>query len=314
MGKPKKVIISAAITGAIHTPSMSPYFPASPEQIAQQAIDASKAGAAVVHIHARRADGMPVGDFETFRQILTAIKEETDAVIGITTGGANGMSTEERFSVIEEFQPEMASANSGSMNFCYHKLAKGIDQPLYDWELPYLTRTYDNVFKNTFKDMEYCIRTMNRCGTLPEYEVFDYGQLSNLAYFKKEGIITQPIYIQFVPGVMGGFPMGGESMLFMIDQAKKLLGNDIQYSTVAGGRRMFRFATMMAIQGGNVRVGMEDGLYIRANGDLATSNAQQVAKIKTILESLDYEIASPQEAREMLHLKGKDHIYSGNII
>ncbi|WP_455723064.1 3-keto-5-aminohexanoate cleavage protein [Dysosmobacter welbionis] len=308
MGKPKKVIISAAITGAIHTPSMSPYFPASPEQIAQQAIDASKAGAAVVHIHARRADGMPVGDFETFRQILTAIKEETDAVIGITTGGANGMSTEERFSVIEEFQPEMASANSGSMNFCYHKLAKGIDQPLYDWELPYLTRTYDNVFKNTFKDMEYCIRTMNRCGTLPEYEVFDYGQLSNLAYFKKEGIITQPIYIQFVPGVMGGFPMGGESMLFMIDQAKKLLGNDIQYSTVAGGRRMFRFATMMAIQGGNVRVGMEDGLYIRANGDLATSNAQQVAKIKTILESLDYEIASPQEAREMLHLKGKDHV------
>ena len=308
MGKPKKVIISAAITGAIHTPSMSPYFPASPEQIAQQAIDASKAGAAVVHIHARRADGMPVGDFETFRQILTAIKEETDAVIGITTGGANGMSTEERFSVIEEFQPEMASANSGSMNFCYHKLAKGIDQPLYDWELPYLTRTYDNVFKNTFKDMEYCIRTMNRCGTLPEYEVFDYGQLSNLAYFKKDGIITQPIYIQFVPGVMGGFPMGGESMLFMIDQAKKLLGNDIQYSTVAGGRRMFRFATMMAIQGGNVRVGMEDGLYIRANGDLATSNAQQVAKIKTILESLDYEIASPQEAREMLHLKGKDHV------
>ena len=308
MGKPKKVIISAAITGAIHTPSMSPYFPASPEQIAQQAIDASKAGAAVVHIHARRADGMPVGDFETFRQILTAIKEETDAVIGITTGGANGMSTEERFSVIEEFQPEMASANSGSMNFCYHKLAKGIDRPLYDWELPYLTRTYDNVFKNTFKDMEYCIRTMNRCGTLPEYEVFDYGQLSNLAYFKKEGIITQPIYIQFVPGVMGGFPMGGESMLFMIDQAKKLLGNDIQYSTVAGGRRMFRFATMMAIQGGNVRVGMEDGLYIRANGDLATSNAQQVAKIKTILESLDYEIASPQEAREMLHLKGKDHV------
>ena len=308
MGKPKKVIISAAITGAIHTPAMSPYFPASPEQIAQQAIDASKAGAAVVHIHARRADGMPVGDFETFRQILTTIKEETDAVIGITTGGANGMSTEERFSVIEEFQPEMASANSGSMNFCYHKLAKGIDQPLYDWELPYLTRNYDNVFKNTFKDMEYCIRTMNRCGTLPEYEVFDYGQLSNLAYFKKEGIITQPIYIQFVPGVMGGFPMGGESMLFMIDQAKKLLGNDIQYSTVAGGRRMFRFATMMAIQGGNVRVGMEDGLYIRANGDLATSNAQQVAKIKTILESLDYEIASPQEAREMLHLKGKDHV------
>lgn len=308
MARQKKVIISCAVTGAIHTPSMSPYFPASPEQIAQQAIDAAKAGAAVVHIHARREDGMPVGDFDTFRRILSKVKQNADVVIGITTGGANGMSTEERFSVIEEFQPEMASANAGSMNFCYHRLAKDLKQPLYDWELPYVTRTYDNVFKNTFQDMEYCIRTMNKCGTLPEYEVFDYGQLSNLAYFQKEGVITQPIYIQFVPGVMGGFPMSSEAMLFMIDQAKKMLGPDIQYSTVAGGRRMFRFATMMAIQNGNVRVGMEDGLYIRANGELATSNAQQVEKIRDILESLDYEIASPDEARELLRLKGGDRV------
>ena len=308
MGNQKKVIISAAITGAIHTPSLSPYFPATPEQIAQQAIDAAKAGAAVVHIHARRHDGMPVGDFETFRQILTAIKKETNAVIGITTGGANGMSTEERFSVIDEFQPEMASANSGSMNFCYHKLANGIKTPKYDWEIPYLTRTYDNVFKNTFKDMDYCISTMNRCGTLPEFEVFDYGQLANLRYFQKEGIITQPIYIQFVPGVMGGFPMDNEGMMFMIDQAKKLLGNDIQYSTVAGGRRMFRYSTMMALQGGNVRVGMEDGLYIKPNGELAVDNAAQVTKIKGILEALDFEIASPDEARAMLSLKGADKV------
>lgn len=308
MAKQKKVIISCAVTGAIHTPSMSPHFPASPDQIARQAVDAAKAGAAVVHIHARREDGMPVGDFPTFRHILTAVKQQADVVIGITTGGANGMSTEERFSVIEEFQPEMASANAGSMNFCYHRLANDVKQPLYDWELPYLTRTYDNVFKNTFKDMEYCIRTMNKCGTLPEYEVFDYGQLSNLAYFKKAGIITQPIYIQFVPGVMGGFPMNSESMIFMIDQAKKLLGPDIQYSTVAGGRRMFRFATMMAIQNGNVRVGMEDGLYIRVNGELAASNAQQVKKIRRILESLDYEIATPDEARAMLSLKGGDQV------
>ncbi len=308
MAKPKKLIISAAVTGAIHTPTMSPYFPASPEEIARQAIDAANAGAAVVHIHARREDGMPVGDFATFRRILTAIKQETNAVIGITTGGANGMSTEERFSVIEEFQPEMASANGGSMNFCYHKLASHLGQPKHDWELPYVTRTYDNVFKNTFQDMEYCIRTMNRCGTLPEYEVFDYGQLSNLAYFQKEGIITQPIYIQFVPGVMGGFPMRSEAMLFMIDQAKKLLGNDIQYSTVAGGRRMFRYSTMMALLGGNVRVGMEDGLYINPAGELAVSNAAQVQKIRGILEALDYEIATPQEARELLHLKGEEHV------
>lgn len=308
MGNQKKVIISAAITGAIHTPSLSPYFPATPEQIAQQAIDAAKAGAAVVHIHARQYDGMPVGDFETFRQILSAIKKESNAVIGITTGGANGMSTEERFSVIEEFQPEMASANSGSMNFCYHKLANSIKMPKYDWEIPYLTRTYDNVFKNTFKDMDYCISTMNRCGTLPEFEVFDYGQLANLRYFQKEGVITQPIYIQFVPGVMGGFPMDNEGMMFMIDQAKKLLGNDIQYSTVAGGRRMFRYSTMMALQGGNVRVGMEDGLYIKPNGKLAVDNAAQVTKIKGILEALDFEIASPDEARTMLNLKGADKV------
>ena len=308
MAKPKKLIISAAVTGAIHTPTKNPKIPAPPEEIARHATDAAKAGAAVVHILARREDGMPVGDFATFRRILTAIKQETNAVIGITTGGANGMSTEERFSVIEEFQPEMASANGGSMNFCYHKLASHLGQPKHDWELPYVTRTYDNVFKNTFQDMEYCIRTMNRCGTLPEYEVFDYGQLSNLAYFQKEGIITQPIYIQFVPGGMGGFPMRSEAMLFMIDQAKKLLGNDIQYSTVAGGRRMFRYSTMMALLGGNVRVGMEDGLYINPAGELAVSNAAQVQKIRGILEALDYEIATPQEARELLHLKGGEHV------
>lgn len=309
LNKQKKIIISAAITGAIHTPSLSPYFPASPEQIAQQAIDAAKAGAAVVHIHARREDGMPVGDFPTFRRILSAIKQEVDVVIGITTGGAQGMSTEERFSVIEEFQPEMASANGGSMNFCFHKLEKGMGpKPKYDWEVPFVTRTYDNVFKNTFKDIEYCIRTMNQCGTLPEYEVFDYGQLANLQYFQKEGVITQPIYIQFVPGVMGGYPMSNEGMMFMIDQAKKMLGSDIQYSTVSAGRRMFRNATMMLLQGGNVRVGMEDSLYIKPNGELATSNAQQVTKMRGIVEALDYEIATPDEAREMLHLKGADKV------
>lgn len=304
-----KVIISAAITGAIHTPSLSPYFPASPEQIANQAIDAAKAGAAVVHIHARQQDGMPVGDFETFRKILSKIKKEVNVVIGITTGGAQGMSTEERFSVIEEFQPEMASANGGSMNFCFHKLEKSIGpSPKYPWEIPFVRRTYDNVFKNTFKDIEYCITTMNQCGTLPEYEVFDFGQLANLQYFKKEGIITQPIYIQFVPGVMGGYPMSNEAMMFMIDQAKKMLGNDIQFSTVSAGRRMFRNATMMLLQGGNVRVGMEDGLYIKPNGELAISNAQQVEKMKRIIEDLDYEVASPDEAREMLHLKGANKV------
>lgn len=305
---PKKVVISAAITGAIHTPSMSPYFAATPDQIIQQAVDAHKAGAAIVHIHARNDEGMPVGDFATFEKILTGIKSQVpNVVIGITTGGANGMSTEERFSVIERFQPKMASANGGSMNFCYHQLANNIPNPQYAWEEPYLTRTYDNVFKNTFKDMEYCLRQMVKCGTLPEYEVFDLGQLNNLAFFKKQGLLPNPIYIQFVPGVMGGCPATPENMLYLIDQAKKLLGNDIQYSTVAPGRRMFRLATLMAINGGNVRVGMEDGLYISPS-ELATSNAAQVTKIKGIVESLDFEIATSDEAREMLHLKGVDKV------
>ena len=305
----KKVVISAAITGAIHTPAMSPYFAATPEQIIQQAVEAHKAGAAVVHIHARNEQGMPVGDFDTFGKILSGIKAQADdVIIGITTGGANGMSTEERFSVIERFQPEMASANGGSMNFCYHQLANNVSNPLYDWEIPYLTRTYDNVFKNTFKDIEYCLRQMIKFGTLPEYEVFDLGQLNNLAFFKKQGLLPDPIYIQFVPGVMGGFPATTENIMYMIDQAKKLLGDDIQYSTVAPGRRMFRLATFMAINGGNVRVGMEDGLFIKPNGELAVSNAAQVTKIKGILDSLDFEIATPAEARAMLKLKGGDKV------
>lgn len=308
MGMRKKIIISAAITGAIHTPGMSPYLPKTPDEIVRQAVDAHRAGAAIVHIHARDEKGQPTTDHRIFEYILSGIKARCDAVIGITTGGAAGMSVEERFSVIERFQPEMASANGGSMNFCFSKLTDLLEQPLYDWEYPFVEKTYDNVFKNTFKDIQYCIETMNRCRTLPEYEVFDYGQLSNLAYFKKNGIISQPVYIQFVPGVMGAMPMSGESMLFMIDQAKKLLGNDIQYSTVGGGRRMFRYETMMAINGGNVRVGLEDGLYIRPDGELARDNAAQVAKLKHILELLDFEIADSTEAREMLHLKGKDQV------
>lgn len=308
MGMRKKIIISAAITGAIHTPGMSPYLPKTPDEIVRQAVDAHRAGAAIVHIHARGEKGQPTTDHRIFEYILSGIKARCDAVIGITTGGAAGMSVEERFSVIERFQPEMASANGGSMNFCFSKLTDLLEQPLYDWEYPFVEKTYDNVFKNTFKDIQYCIETMNRCRTLPEYEVFDYGQLSNLAYFKKNGIISQPVYIQFVPGVMGAMPMSGESMLFMIDQAKKLLGNDIQYSTVGGGRRMFRYETMMAINGGNVRVGLEDGLYIRPDGELARDNAAQVAKLKHILELLDFEIADSTEAREMLHLKGKDQV------
>lgn len=304
----KKIIISAAVTGGVHTPSMSGYLPKTPDQIIENAVEAYRAGASIVHVHARKENGEPTADYDTFEYILSGIKKQCPVIIGITTGGAQGMTVEERFAVIDRFKPEMASANGGSINFCFSRLADTMERPEYDWEIPFITRTYDNVFKNTFKDMEYCITMMNQCGTLPEYEVFDYGQLSNLAYFKKKGVITQPIYIQFVPGIMGGMPISQEGLMFMIDQAKKILGSDIQYCSVGAGRRMFRTETLCALNGGNVRVGMEDGLYIKPNGEMAKSNAEQVSKIRNILEALDYEIAGVEEAREMLHLKGAEKV------
>lgn len=217
------------------------------------------------------------------------------------------MSVEERFSVIEKFAPEMASANGGSMNFCYNRLLANVENVRYEWERDYVERTWNNVFRNSFQDMEYCIQVMNECGTLPEYEIFDYGQLNNLKILRDQGIIVQPIYIQFVPGVQGGMPASNECMMFMIDQAKKILGKEIQYSSVGVGRKMFKLETLSALNGGNVRVGMEDGLYIDPSGTLAKSNAEQVLKIKRILEALDFEIADSCETREMLHLKGAEN-------
>jgi uncharacterized protein (DUF849 family) len=306
MAKYKKVIVTAAITGAIHTPSLSPYLPASPQQIIDNAVDAAKAGASIVHLHARKENGEPTTDFEIFGNILSDVKKRSDVVIGITTGGAQGMTVEERFSVIPRFQPEMASANGGTINFNFSRLADGIDKPLHDWEIPFIERTYDNVFKNSFRDIEYCLNIMNEYNTFPEFEVFDYGQINNIAYFQKMGLLKKKVYLQFVTGVTGGMPMSLEGFMFILDQARKTLGEDLMFSMVAGGRRMFRFETFCAVLGGNVRVGLEDGLYIKPNGELAVSNAAQVEKICTILRSLDYEIASPDEAREMLELKGKD--------
>lgn len=305
--KQRKVVISAAITGGVHTPGMSPHLPETPEQIIKNAVDAAKAGAAIVHIHARKENGEPTADFGYFENILSGIKSRCDVVIGITTGGAQGMTTEERFAVIERFRPEMASANGGSMNFTFSQLADKLE-PKYDWEIPFIKRTWDNVFKNTFKDIDYCINTMNKWGTRPEFECFDYGQMANVAAFFREGIIEKPVYLQFVPGIKGGMPISFEGLSFLIDQAKKTFGPDVQYCTVAAGRRMFRLATYCALLGGNVRIGLEDGLYIKPDGELAIDNAAQTAKIRTILEALDYEIASPADVREQLQLKGIDKV------
>jgi len=304
----RKPIISAAITGGIHTPTMSKYLPKTPDEIITDAVNAAKAGAAIVHIHARKEDGSPTADWDYFEKILSGIKKQSNVVIGITTGGAQGMTVAERLAVIERFKPEMASNNGGSMNFCFSKLADQYPTFEYEWEKPFIERTWDNVFKNTFKDIEYAIEIMNKCDTFAEFECFDYGQMANVHYFYKAGMIKKPVYLQFVPGVMGGMPISFEGTMFMIDQAKKLFGPDVQYCTVAPGRRMFRLSALMALNGGNVRVGMEDGLYISPNGEMAQSNAQQVEKMARILHELDFEIATPDDAREQLQLKGVDKV------
>jgi uncharacterized protein (DUF849 family) len=305
----RKIVVSAAITGGVHTPSMSKYLPRTPDMIIEDAVNAAKAGAAIVHLHARRAeDGKPTADYDTFEYILSSVKKRSDVVIGITTGGAQGMTVEERFAVIPRFSPEIASANGGTINFCFSRLADEIAVFEYEWERPFIERTWDNFFKNTFRDIEYCINMMNACDTRPEFELFDYGQLANLHHFVQKGIVRKPIYLQFVPGIMGAMPISNEGMLFIIDQAKKMFGQDVQYCTVAPGRRMFRMAAMMVLNGGNVRVGLEDGLYIKPNGELAQSSGQQVEKVIRILNELDYEVASPDEAREQLQLKGRDKV------
>lgn len=304
-----KKIVTAAITGANHTPGMSPYLPVGVDGIVKDAVDALDAGAAMVHIHAREEDGQPTPEKDVMLAILSNIKaQRPNGIIAITTGGGMNMTVEQRYSIVKNFRPEMASCNCGSMNFALSDMARLIEKPVYDWEIPFLEATRDKVFKNTYKDIEYCINTMNEVGTRPEFEIFDLGQISTVAYFLKKGIVKKPIYIQFVLGVMGGAALSLENLLYMIDAAKKALGDDIQFSTVAGGRKQIRYEAAMAVAGANVRVGMEDSLYIRPQGDLAKSNAEQVDKICTVLKAMDFEIATSDEAREMLGLKGSVNV------
>ena len=307
--KERKIIVTAAVTGAIHTPSMSPYLPCGVQGISQAAIDAANAGASMVHIHAREDNGKPTSDLDTMGQILSRIKENSDVIIGITTGGAIGMSVEERMASIPRFKPEIASFNSGSVNFNLAGLAASIEaNPTYDWEVPFLKGTEKNVFQNTFADMKKCLDMMHEAGTVPEFEVFDLGQLNNIKTLYKQGLIREPLYFQFVPGVMGGIPMTAENLMYFVNHVKADYGDKANFSMVAGGRRSFRFETMSVILGGNMRVGMEDSLYINPQGELAVSNAQQVEQVVQILHDLDFEIATPDEAREILQTKGKDKV------
>jgi 3,5-dioxohexanoate:acetyl-CoA acetone transferase len=304
-----KVIITCAITGSIHTPTMSPYLPVTPDQITAQAIEAAEAGAAILHLHARDPEtGQPTADPGVFMQFLPNIRNGCDAVINITTGGSSMMTLEERLAAPNLAQPEMASLNMGSMNFGLFPMKRRHQEWKYEWEPRLLDATREVVFRNTFADIEQIFDQLgNRHGTRFEFECYDVGHIQTLAFYLREGLIKKPVFVQFVLGVLGGIDASPENLLHMKATADRLLGDQYRFSVLSAGRLQIPLATIGAILGGNVRVGLEDSLLI-ARGRLAESNAEQVRKIRRILEELGYQIASPDEARHMLGLKGADKV------
>ena len=310
MAKDGKVIITCAVTGAIHTPTMSPFLPITPNEVAEAAIKAAEAGASILHLHARDPDdGRPTPDPGVFMEFLPRIKQATDAVVNITTGGGHGMTLEERCAAALAVSPEMTSLNMGSMNFgLYPILEKNLDWK-HQWEPEYLEMTRDFIFRNTFADIEWVLKTLGEeHGVRFEFECYDMGHLYNLAHFVDRGLIKPPFFIQTIFGILGGIGADIENLAHMRRIANKLFGEEnYEWSILAAGRHQMNFVTSGAIMGGNVRVGLEDSLYI-AKGQLAESNADQVAKIKRIGEDLSLEVASPTESRERLGLKGGDMV------
>ncbi|WP_454917001.1 3-keto-5-aminohexanoate cleavage protein [Xanthobacter sediminis] len=304
-----KVIITCAVTGGIHTPTMSDALPVTPDEIATQAIAAAEAGAAILHLHARDPqDGRPTPDPAVFLQFLPRIKQSCDAVINITTGGGLNMTVEERLAAPLATAPEMCSLNMGSMNFALHPLAKRYERWKHAWEKPYLEGTKDFIFRNTFADIERIYRLLGQGhGTKFEHECYDVGHLYNLAHCLDQGWFEPPVFLQFVFGILGGIGADPENLMFMKRTADKLFGSDYRWSVLAAGRHQMPFATQAAMLGGHVRVGLEDSLFIE-RGKLAANNAEQVRKIRTILEELGYEIATAQDARQTLKLKGCDKV------
>ncbi len=298
-----KIIVTAAITGAIHIPSMSPYLPITPDEIANDAIKANKAGASVVHIHARDPKtGQPSADMEYYHEILSKIRKNCDVVACITTGGGLGMTKEERIKAVPILKPELASFNMGSINFALYPIADKIKEYKFDWEKKYLEFTEDFVFSNTFSTMKHFFTTMAEFDTRPELEVYDLAMINNAAQMIKEGYLKKPVYLQFVLGILGGLPATVPNMVILYNYAKELIG-DFNWSVCAAGRQQLNICAAALTMGGNVRVGLEDSLYA-GKGVLAKSSADQVIKIVTIAKELSYEIASPDEAREILELKG----------
>ena len=304
-----KVIITCAVTGSIHTPTMSPHLPITPDEIAEASIGAWEAGASIIHLHARDPrDGRPTPDADTFMDFLPRIKQATDAVVNITTGGGHGMTLQERLAAPLRASPEMTSLNMGSMNFGLYPILDRISEFQHEWERAHLENSRDFIFRNTFKDIEYILKELGEGhGVRFEFECYDIGHLYNLAHFLDRGLVKPPLFVQSIFGILGGVGADEENLMHSRRIANKLFGSDYRWSVLAAGRHQMSFVTMAAMLGGNVRVGLEDSLYI-AKGRLAESNRDQVAKIRRIVEDLSLEVATPTEARAMLGLKGGDMV------
>lgn len=305
-----KVIITCAITGGAHTPSMSPHLPVTPDEIAAQSIEAVEAGAAIIHLHARDSDtGKPIGSPDVFRQFVGRIKQATNAVINISTGGGGpGMPIAERAEAGLTLKPEMCSLNMGSLNIVLAEMAQKDREWKHDWEKAFLESTKGLIFRNTYEDIEWILDNIgNQGGTRFEFECYDVGHLYTLAYFLERGLVKPPLFVQSVFGLRGGQGAHAEDLMHQKRTADRLFGKDYHWSVLAAGKSQMPLATMSAILGGNVRVGLEDSLYI-GRGELAISNAEQVRKVRRILTELGMEIATPDEVRELLHLKGSQNV------
>ncbi len=309
MAQARKVIITCAVTGSIHTPTMTPYLPLTPDEIAKDSVAAAEAGAAIIHLHARDPkDGKPTPDPNVFMQFLPRIKQQSDAVINITTGGGHGMTLEERLAAPMRASPEMCSLNMGSMNFGLYPMLDRYKSFKHDWERTHLENSRDFIFRNTFKDIERVLKELGEVhGTRFEFECYDIGHLYTLAHFLDRKLVKPPLFVQTIFGILGGIGADHENLMHMRRIADKLFGDSYQWSILAAGRHQLPFVTMGAIMGGNVRVGLEDSIYI-GKGQLAKSNAEQVSRIRSILENLSLEIATPKEARALLDLKGGDQV------
>ncbi len=303
-----KVIISCAITGSIHTPSMSPHLPVTADEIAQSALGAAEAGAAIVHLHARNPeDGRPDQSPEAFEPFLRVIKQQSDVVINLTTGGSPYMSVEERVQPAAVWKPEVASLNMGSMNFGLFPMLKRYKEFKHAWEPEMLEGSHDLVFRNSFKDIRYALDTLNQTGARYEFECYDTSHLHNLHYFWSEGLVQAPLFIQTCFGLLGGIGSHPDEVMHMKRTADRLFGDQYRWSVLAAGAAQMKVAAMAASMGGHVRVGLEDSLWL-GRGELAPSNAAQVTRVRQIIEGLGLEVATPDEARDILALKGGDQV------